>query len=164
MNGEIAPNRMVTAPPLVCASAEPVVLRTKTVKPTRSLSVTFVPPSAPKIARWTGAPCHGVVNLGSGDSGARINSETSNGPELRGKRSSRSSSVSANNKTISLFSVRDMASPPGNVKTSPSNKAFTSSRFSPMIRCCVFSSSTATAFMANKEIRRQKAIRGFVPL
>ena len=37
MNGEITPNRMVTAPPLVCASAELVVLRSKTIKRTRSL-------------------------------------------------------------------------------------------------------------------------------
>ena len=50
MNGEIAPNRIVTAPPLVCASAEPVVLMSKRPKRTRCISVTIEPPSAHKIA------------------------------------------------------------------------------------------------------------------
>jgi hypothetical protein len=36
------------------------------------------------------------------------------------------------------FSVSVMAIPCGNVKTSPSSKEFTLSRFSPMIRCFVF--------------------------
>jgi hypothetical protein len=52
-----------------------------------------------------------------------------------------------NNRTISLFSVSVMAIPCGR-KTSPSSKEFTFSRLSPMIRCWVFWSSTATTFMA----------------
>ena len=54
-----------------------------------------------------------------------------NGRILGGKRFARSSSVSANRRTMSLFSDKVMAIPCGKVNTSPLNKEFTLSRFSP---------------------------------
>ena len=80
MNGEIAPNRIVTAPPLVCANAEPVVLRSKTMNRARSLSVTAVPPSAPKITRWRWR----FMSCRSRSVANRVK-ERLNGSKLRGK-------------------------------------------------------------------------------